>query len=144
MMPVIASHIPDGTSCRTYEHFLQTHKSGKFRQFDFGRSKNLRVYGTTKPPEYDLQKSTFPVGIFYGENDACIPPMVCFKYFLFYSSRLIYLSFQDIQILAKKLPNVQVLHRVNWPNFNHVGFIFAKDANKLLNSYVLDLISKNL
>lgn len=47
---------------------------GKFEQFDYGRKKNMEIYGTYDPPAYDLSKFRIPVYLIRGEND-----LVCTK-----------------------------------------------------------------
>lgn len=54
-------------------------KSGKFRQFDFGKKRNMRKYGMEEPPEYDLAKVTAKVALFYGQNDWLAVPGVRFQ-----------------------------------------------------------------
>lgn len=80
MVPVITGHDPAGTSSHTVIHFLQLMKSGKFRQFDFGKRGNVREYGNEEPPEYDLSKVTPKVALFYGENDWLAVPEVQDKF----------------------------------------------------------------
>ena len=123
MVPVAAANLPSITSVRTYAHFLQMHKSGVFRAYDYGRRGNLKKYRERAPPTYDLRRSTFPVAIFYGDNDACIPPA-------------------DIKKLVQGLPNVTLCHRVDYAKFNHVGFFAAKEAKTLVNAHVLDLVEQ--
>jgi hypothetical protein len=45
------------------------YNSGKFQKFDYGRRKNLEVYGQEEPPEYDLGKVKVPAYLLYGKND---------------------------------------------------------------------------
>lgn len=82
MVPVVTAHTPAGTSTHTVIHFLQLMKSGKFRQFDFGKRRNLRKYGSDQPPGYDLSKVTAKVGLFYGQNDWLAVPGVSKNCFL--------------------------------------------------------------
>lgn len=41
----------------------------RFAKYDYGIDENMKLYGTKKPPLYDLSKVTAPVAIFYGKND---------------------------------------------------------------------------
>lgn len=69
MMSSILSTYPAGTSTKTVVHFAQEHNSGKFCQYDYGRAKNLQIYNTPEPPDYNLASITTPIAIFYAEND---------------------------------------------------------------------------
>ncbi len=52
---------------RNLRTFFPTGES--FPHFDHGPAGNLKRYGTTDPPEYNLTTVTAPVYIFYAEND---------------------------------------------------------------------------
>lgn len=51
-------------------HFAQTIMSKRFQQYDYGSEKNLILYNSTTPPEYDLTKVVAPIYLFVGEEDA--------------------------------------------------------------------------
>jgi lysosomal acid lipase/cholesteryl ester hydrolase len=60
---------------------LVTFDSGdSFLHFDYGSAENLKRYGTTYPPEYNLTKVTVPVYLVYGDNDPFAPIEVCCNY----------------------------------------------------------------
>lgn len=61
--------MPAGSSVRCLVHYAQGVNSGKFRKYDHGRAKNLEVYGTPDPPEYNVDRITAPVAFYWGEND---------------------------------------------------------------------------
>jgi len=60
---------PAGTSTKTILHYVQEIESGKFRQYDYGRKRNLQIYNATEPPDYNLSKITVPIALFYADND---------------------------------------------------------------------------
>ncbi|CAI2370826.1 unnamed protein product [Moneuplotes crassus] len=65
-------HHPSGTSFKALKHWSQIIKHGEFIKFDYGKEKNLEVYGTETPPMYDLvgiQKSKIPIAILSGKHD---------------------------------------------------------------------------
>lgn len=39
------------------------------RQYDYGKWKNLEIYGSPEPPEYEIQKIKVPVLVMYAAND---------------------------------------------------------------------------
>jgi len=50
---------------RTLKYIL-----GRFRQYDYGDTdKNLRIYNSTTPPDYQLEKITAPIVLFSSDND---------------------------------------------------------------------------
>ena len=47
-------------------------RTGEFKKYDFGKEKNLKVYGTEKPPLYNvenLKNFTVPQYLFFGSAD---------------------------------------------------------------------------
>jgi lysosomal acid lipase/cholesteryl ester hydrolase len=51
--------------CNTSKYTL-----GYFRQYDYGDvDKNLRMYNSTIPPDYQLEKITAPIALFSSDND---------------------------------------------------------------------------
>lgn len=70
LTPIIAHHIPEGTSVLTILHFGQMIESGEFRSFDFGPAENLRKYGTTINPIYPIQNiRSHDIGFIVGQMD---------------------------------------------------------------------------
>lgn len=51
---------------------------GRFQKFDYGPSKNMKLYKSRKPPEYNLSNVKTKVHIIYGTNDYLVDPAVCF------------------------------------------------------------------
>lgn len=51
--------------------------AGRFQRFDYGPHKNLKLYNSTKPPEYNLTNVQTKVHILYGTNDNLVVPEVC-------------------------------------------------------------------
>ena len=44
--------------------------SGHFRQYDYGNiDKNLQLYNSTTPPDYQLEKITAPIALFSSDDD---------------------------------------------------------------------------
>ncbi|XP_070157111.1 lipase 3-like [Polyergus mexicanus] len=121
LLPVILSHDPAGSSTKTFLHYLQAFQTNKFRQYDYGRKRNLLMYNSTEPPDYDLTNITVPIALFYGANDWLV-------------------NISEVQKLSRLLPNVMDMYEVPWPKFNHVDFVWAKDAPKLVYKRILKLI----
>merc|ERR1719192_598534 len=114
LLPVILGHTPAGTSAKTVLHFAQGVQSGRFREFDFGNEEeNMDEYGTPEPPEYSLSHVTCPVVLYWGANDWLTQP-------------------QDVDAIASQLPGLVASRRVPYESFNHLDFLWAKDADSLL------------
>ena len=75
----------------------------------------------TTPPEYHPKDMQVPVAMYYGDHD-------------FLADRT------DVQFLLDNLPNI--VHQKEIPNWNHVDFIIGRDANQLLYTDILNLLSK--
>ncbi|XP_015109465.1 lipase 3 [Diachasma alloeum] len=125
LLPVITNHDPAGASTKTVVHYLQEVTSGRFRQYDYGTTKNIEKYNASSPPDYDVSKMTIPVAFFYGLNDWLA-------------------AAQDVEEFYKKLPNAIGIVRINYTMFNHLDFLWATEAPQLLYNQVLDLIHDTL
>lgn len=125
MLPRILGHTPSGTSVRTLLHYAQIYKSRRFEAYDHGSPEsNARAYsGLTRPPEYDLRRADFPSALFWGANDWVATPA-------------------DVAWLARRLPRVVSSRRVAHPGFNHLDFLWAKDANVLVYEDVVRLVGE--
>ncbi|XP_029160378.1 lipase 3-like [Nylanderia fulva] len=91
-------------------------QSCKFRQYDYGAMKNLIIYKSVEPPEYNLSNIALPMAIYYGNNDLMVVPI-------------------DVKKFYDLLPNIIDFYEVPWPNFSHAHFIFANDAPTFLGSF---------
>lgn len=93
---------------------------GKFRPYDFeDYDKNIKHYGQSVPPEYNLTNVKVPM-LFY------------------YAPRLDLLSMEkDVLELAKRVTSDVILEPIKWDNFNHLDFAIAKDVKTLVNDIVI-------
>ncbi|ODM95481.1 Lipase 3 [Orchesella cincta] len=123
MLPIILAHTPAGASTHTIIHFAQYINSGKFRQFDYGKRENMKIYKSEEPPKYDLSKVTAPVSLYWSDND-----WLAVK--------------EDVDRLKSQLPNVNDYFRVNYTQFTHLDFLFAIDAHKMVYERILESMKK--
>lgn len=121
MMPVYMSHTPAGAASRQVIHYAQEYVSQKFRKFDHGKEKNLEIYGSEFPPDYNLTRISAPVVIHYSDNDWLVDPL-------------------DVERLYAEIGNPSGLFRVPMAEFNHLDFIWAIDAPTLLYDPMLALM----
>lgn len=113
ILPVIFAKEPAGTSTKTVIHYAQQIKSNAFQQYDYGPKDNLKYYGQKFPPKYNVSKITQRAYFMYGMNDWLA-------------------NYIDVQNLALKIKNLVGLYKVPLDSFNHVDFLFGKDAEKLV------------
>lgn len=111
---VVFAHTPAGTSIKTIVHYAQEiHDDGLFKQFDYGRNENLIRYGQPIPPEYPVENITTPITLIYADNDWLA-------------------GHDDVELLNKRLKNSQGMFRVPFDTFNHLDFMWGKDAKTLV------------
>lgn len=113
MLPVVVGHAPAGASTKQMQHFGQVRRSGEFRQFDYGWLRNHWHYNSISPPAYKLENVKAKVALYYSQNDWLAQPA-------------------DVQSLRRRLPNVVHHYLVDYPEFNHLDFIWGVDARSLL------------
>lgn len=122
LLPHIFGHVPAGVSVKTLLHFAQGINSKRFCHFDYGdEDSNYQVYGDTVPPDYTLSQVQVPVILYWGDNDWVAAP-------------------EDVHRLAAQLPRLIASIMVPYKRFNHVDFMWAKDADVLLYKPVIEII----
>ncbi|KAK6637680.1 hypothetical protein RUM44_008102 [Polyplax serrata] len=123
LSPLLISHFTLGVGAKELLHLLQISESDKFRAFDYGTPRNLKIYGSIEPPQFNLSKVQVPTYLYYGPND-------------------FFVSERDLFKLAKELPNFMGSYKVPYPKFNHVDYIFARNANDLLYPHIIAAVNK--
>ncbi|XP_023720755.1 lipase 3 isoform X2 [Cryptotermes secundus] len=120
---VMLAHTPAGGSSREVIHYAQGALSGEFCQFDFGTEKNMELYGQPSPPRYNMSHVTTPVAMFHSDNDKLAP---------------IY----NVNKVFSALSNVIGNFRVPLKTFNHLDFMWGKDANSLVYEDVVNIMKR--
>ncbi|KAH8376737.1 hypothetical protein KR093_001124, partial [Drosophila rubida] len=121
MIPVMMGHVPAGANSKQVRHYMQLRESTRFGQYDYGSETNQRVYGRSTPPDYALERITAPVGLYYGQND--------------------YLTaVEDVQRLAKRLPNVVMNHLYPNKKCNHVDMVWGINSRRLAQPQMLEVM----
>ncbi|XP_044249511.1 lipase 1 [Drosophila takahashii] len=119
MFPVVMGHIPGGCNVKQPLHYIQLQNSDRFCQYDYDLKENQRLYGRPTPPDYHLERITAPVALYYGSND--------------------YLSaVEDVQRLAKSLPNVVENHL--YRKWNHMDMIWAISGRRSIQPRILQVM----
>ncbi|KAL7041835.1 hypothetical protein ACKWTF_000918 [Chironomus riparius] len=104
----IAATLSRRTGVQQLMHYIQSSISGRFRPFDYGTKDNLRIYGAVEPPDYPLENISSEVYLYVGEYDRVFTK-------------------KDAELLAPQLPNA---HYMLITGYNHIDYIFARDAPK--------------
>lgn len=91
--------------------------------YDYGSKENNIRYGQKTPPEYPLEKAETMISLWCSEND--------------YFSSLI-----DVDILFTKLKNPLGKFLVPWPQFNHLDYMWAIDANTLVYQPIIAMLNR--
>jgi len=124
MIPTYMDHFPEGTSTRTFAHYVQLYFSGRFEGYDFGKNGNLKHYGSESPPSYDLTKVEAPTAIFKADADTLS-------------------SLPDIDHLVSLLPNVIFDHQVQREGWTHLDYVAAMDADKMVYDLIIGLFRQH-
>lgn len=119
MFPLIVGHIPGGCNVKQTTHYLQLQGSDRFCQFDYDSKENQRLYGRPSPPDYRLEKITAPVALYYGSNDFLA-------------------GVEDVQRLAKLLPNVVENHL--YRKWNHMDMHWGISSRRTVMPRLLQVM----
>lgn len=126
LFPLIMGHTPSGASTKTVVHYGQEIRTdGKFKRFDYGVEGNMREYGRPTPPEYPLSNITLPIALLSAESDWLSPDA-------------------DVKTLHADLANPIEHYVVPDKEFNHLDFMWAKDAPKLVYKKLLQLLESDV
>jgi len=115
--------VPSSTSARVAGQGLQWIATGKFTKYDFGTGKNINKYGSAEPPKYNLANVVAPILNFWADNDYVT-------------------SKADVLQAVTLLPNVIENVRVNWTNWNHIDYLYGKDADILVYDKILQVLDQ--
>lgn len=118
-LAIAFGHLFAGISTKDIDHFAQLVTSGRFQRYDEGREGNIKRYGSSKPPEYDVSRITSAVVLICGANDWVS-------------------SLKDIDKLRSKLPNVVEHYVVPDPSWSHNDHVYGVNAPKYVFSKILE------
>jgi len=108
---VYVSETPAGTSVKNMVHWAQGIRNDVFQMYDYGSAAaNMREYGQSTPPQYDLTKVTVPCALYHGGNDILADPT-------------------DVSVLLEKLP--KIVKNSYQPSFAHLDYTWGSNAATL-------------
>lgn len=111
-------HAPAGASINQIVHYGQLLSVPDFRHFDHGRIENRRRYGTIAPPIYPTHNIRARVALYYSQNDLLA-------------------NTENVERLARTLPNVVHKHLIPHDRFNHFDFLWALNLKYWVNNNVV-------
>nr|XP_036222581.1 lipase 1-like [Bactrocera oleae]XP_036222582.1 lipase 1-like [Bactrocera oleae] len=123
MAPVYMSHLPSGCNLKQFKHYVQLIDSGRFCQYDYGPTENLKRYNSSQPKDYPIKKITAPVALYYTSNDHLS-------------------SYKDVLHLSKELPNVVKNYLYPYKKWNHMTMIWGLEARELTHKNMVELMKK--
>jgi len=106
----LTGHFPAGTSAKSLNHYEQLIVHGGFRDYDYGKKRNEKIYHTATPPVIDLGKMAVPTALFTGNKDTMADPA-------------------DVVTLLKHLPKAQVVFKKEYDAFSHLTWVVGKPAS---------------
>ncbi|XP_050664565.1 lipase 3-like [Leptidea sinapis] len=121
MLPVIFGHTPAGASIQQFAHYGQGISANHFRRYDHGWLKNRRLYGSSRPPNYNLKNIKTPVFLHYSQSD----PLA---------------HVNDVDKLFEELGQPVGKFRIADRSFSHLDFVYGIDARSYVYNRVINLI----
>ena len=103
---------PGGTSVQNMKHWIQIYKAKKVQKYDYGLVENLKHYGQTTPPVYDLKKMkgySIPSLMTISDADPFANP-------------------QDTLDFVDNIENKKVVNILSLTNYNHIDYFWADSA----------------
>lgn len=110
---VLFGHFPAGTSVHNMARYGQSMRSSNFQKYDYGKERNLIVYGSEEPSKYNLSAVTVPVVCIYGKNDGLVDT-------------------KDVKWLVSKLPKVIESVEVQNPLWNHMDMTYSQHTSEII------------
>ncbi|KAE8739019.1 hypothetical protein FOCC_FOCC015489 [Frankliniella occidentalis] len=98
----------------------------EFRQYDHGWLGNLFRYQSLSPPEYNLSKISATTYLFTSDND-----LLSVK--------------KNVEELVRRLPSIAPdgVKKVPFRKFNHLDYIFGKNAKELVYNDIVKIIRRH-
>lgn len=100
-------------------------KTGRFQQYDKEFFQEDGSWDTSRPqkPDYNLKNVKVPVALYYSEKDWIA-------------------DFSDVQRLKGELPNVIEDYPITQFKFNHIDFMWGKNASTVIYDRILSTMKR--
>lgn len=125
LTPIVAHHIPEGTSVLNILHFGQFAESGEFRAFDFGPRENQRRYGSPVNPYYPIKNIRSPdIAFVVGRTDP--------------------LSTMTNVAITRSMLSVPLMDDYVVPDliWGHADYMYAIGAGRIANTHMINLCDR--
>lgn len=100
-------------------HYGQLVNSKGFQKYDHGIEENLELYKNRIPDDYKLDNIRCPLVLHHGDSDKVVKTL-------------------DVEKAMQSLPNIVAYNKI--PDFQHMDFLYAIDANELINNKILEYL----
>ena len=117
---------PGGTSLQNMKHWIQIYKAKRAQKYDYGLVENLKHYGQTTPPVYDLKKMkgySIPSLMTISDADPFANP-------------------QDTLDFVDNIENKKVVNILSLTNYNHIDYFWADSAVQEIFPKVMDFLDE--
>jgi len=122
LLPTIMQHTPAGSSVRQVSQYAQEVVSAEFCRYDYyDEALNYEHYDQATPPLWNIGNVNVPIATYYGAND-----WLC--------------AYYDYERMLNQIPNLYEAYTVEFPKWNHLDFLWAKDIETLLFPKLLENI----
>lgn len=120
----VISTFRSGSSAKVLNHVSQVMYTNSLRYFDYENDEeNMKAYGKTVPPEYNLTKITAAVSFHYSYEDN-------------------FMNIEEVAKLSKKLPNFIGTFTIPMAKFNHIDYLAGIHARELVYEDIFNVLFK--
>ena len=117
---------PGGTSVQNMKHWIQIYKAKRAQKYDYGTIENIKHYGQSTPPIYDLnnmKKYSIPSLMTISDADPFANP-------------------QDTLDFIDHIENKNIVNVLSLTNYNHIDYFWADSAITEVFPKVLSFLSE--
>ncbi|OXA55776.1 Lipase 3 [Folsomia candida] len=121
-LPQLVEILPGQSSMKMVCQVMQCLFYKKAQAYDYGRNGNMKKYGQSTPPRYNLENVTAPMALYSSDHDYLV-------------------GHEDVLRLSNELKNV-IKYKKIVGKFYHTDFMIGSDAHKLLYPDVIQVFDK--
>ncbi|CAH1379419.1 unnamed protein product [Tenebrio molitor] len=120
---LMISQFGSESSLNIIYHGYQQRLLGIFQAYDYGEIKNMRLYGSTNPLLYPLEKIKVPVFLVYSYDDW-------------------FCHYKDNELVHNRLPEeAKIYGKLAVKGINHVDFAYGKRRNQEVYNKILKVLN---
>lgn len=135
----IPNFISPTASLMQWNHFLQLGQSGKFQTFD-NRGDDAERNSYSSPSEYTLSNVKVPMFLYHAAEDLVVSRAVSFSISKLLSATAKIISSQDVERFKSVFKsNVREYKIID--NWNHMDFLYSRNARKVLYNGILQAMN---